>query len=76
VADKAPRLNSNALAKWQRDPVLFIEYALVDPETGKAFVLYDAQRTFLRTAFRRTPDGRLVYNELVFSGLKKAGRAR
>ena len=75
MADQSSPLNSNAFAKWQRDPVLFIEYALVDPETGKPFVLYDAQRTFLRTAFRRTPDGRLVYNELVFSGLKKSGKS-
>src|SRR5688572_18805438 len=55
------------------DPVGFAE-RLVDPETGQRFVLYPAQRRFLTEAFKRTPDGRLLYPELVFSAPKKSGK--
>jgi phage terminase large subunit-like protein len=57
-----------------RDPVAFIETTLVNPETGQPFVLTDAERLFLRHAFALTPDGRLRYPELVFSGPKKSGK--
>ena len=61
-------------ARWRRDPASFIEEVLVDPETGLPFVLTDAQKVFLRIAFTLTPDGRLLYPELVFSGPKKTGK--
>src|SRR6516164_1923913 len=56
------------------DPVVFIESTLVNPETCELFVLTDAERVFLRHAFQLTPEGRLKYPELVFSGPKKSGK--
>lgn len=60
---------------WVRDPCLFIREVLIDPATGKAFDLYRAQERFLREAFRRTADGRLVYPEAVYSAPKKSGKS-
>jgi phage terminase large subunit-like protein len=61
------------LKQWREDPVAFCE-ALIDPETGKPFVLYAEQKAFLRAAFERTADGRLLYPELLYSAVKKAGK--
>src|SRR5476651_1107905 len=55
-------------------PAAWIEQTLVNPETGKPFVLTKAQRRFLHYAFARTPSGRLLYPELVFSAPKKSGK--
>ena len=55
-------------------PIAFIEQTLVNPETGKPFVLTDAERTFLTHAFAVGPDGRALYPELIFSGPKKSGK--
>jgi phage terminase large subunit-like protein len=63
------------IADWKRDPVSFIEQALVNPDTKQPFRLYEAQRQFLREAFRLTQDGRLQHTELVFSGPKKLGKS-
>jgi phage terminase large subunit-like protein len=60
--------------RWRADPAAFIEEALIDPETNRPFVLTDAQRRFLARAFELTPDGRLRYPELLFSGPKKIGK--
>jgi hypothetical protein len=60
--------------RWRGDPAAFIEEALVDPETGKPFVLTEAQRRFLTHAFDLSADGRLRYPELVFSAPKKSGK--
>jgi phage terminase large subunit-like protein len=56
------------------DAISFIESSLIDPETGKPFVLNRAQRRFLSRAFRLTPDGRLRYPEMIFSAPKKSGK--
>src|SRR5713101_8659506 len=56
------------------DPIHFIETVLVDPETGKPFVLTRAEKRFLKRAFKLTPDGRLHHAELLFSGPKKSGK--
>jgi phage terminase large subunit-like protein len=56
------------------DAIRFIEGTLIDPETGKPFVLNRAQRRFLARAFKLTPDGRLKYPELIFSAPKKSGK--
>ncbi len=61
------------LRRWREDPVAFAE-RLIDPETGRPFELYPAQRQFLREAFRRRLDGRLLYPELLFSAPKKSGK--
>ena len=61
------------LERW-RDPVSFIESGLHNPETRQLFVLTDAEKLFVRYAFKLTPDGRLQYPELLFSGPKKSGK--
>src|SRR5262252_6229534 len=65
---------SNRLNVWKRDPVAFIREGLIDPETGKPFVLYPAQERFLKEALTLTADGRLRYPELLFAAPKKSGK--
>jgi phage terminase large subunit-like protein len=62
------------IERWRADPVAFIEDVLIDPETDAPFVLSDAQRRFVRLAFKLAPDGRLLYPEQVFSAPKKSGK--
>jgi hypothetical protein len=62
-----------ALAKWRSDPVTFAQ-ELINPETGKPFLLYPEQSTFLREAVRRGAEGRLLYPLLIFSAPKKSGK--
>jgi hypothetical protein len=62
------------LARWRTNPIAFIEQVLVDPETGRPFVLLDAERQFLEHAFRLGADGRLLYPEQVFGAPKKSGK--
>jgi phage terminase large subunit-like protein len=52
----------------------FIEHVLVDPATGKPFVLLDAERWFLKFAFTLDADGRLMFPELVYGAIKKSGK--
>ena len=59
---------------FKRDPIAFIEHVLCDPETGKPFVLSDAERQFLQRAFTLNDDGKLIYPELVFGAIKKSGK--
>jgi phage terminase large subunit-like protein len=56
------------------DPISFIEGTLINPETGRAFVLTTAERRFLAHAFKLTADGRLCFPELLFSGPMKTGK--
>ena len=44
-------LDDTALQRWRSDPLSFIEEVLHDPETGKPFVLLEAERVFMRHAF-------------------------
>jgi phage terminase large subunit-like protein len=60
--------------RWHDDPVAFCEEALFNPETGLPFVLTEAERVFLRVAFQRTSDGRLMFPELLFGAPKKSGK--
>ncbi|MGO9607219.1 MAG: terminase TerL endonuclease subunit [Candidatus Binataceae bacterium] len=62
------------IERWRANPVAFITEVLVDPETSKPFLLYKAQRIFLKHAFNLTHDGRMLHTELVFSGGKKSGK--
>jgi phage terminase large subunit-like protein len=62
------------LDRWRNDHVAFIETVLHDPETGKPFVLLDAEREFLDHAFRTGDDGKLLYPEQVFAAPKKSGK--
>jgi phage terminase large subunit-like protein len=62
------------IARWRSDPVAFITEVLIDPETGKPFILYPAQERFLREALTLTKEGRLPYPEAVFAAPKKSGK--
>jgi phage terminase large subunit-like protein len=67
-------LDDAALARWQAQPIIFIETVLRDPETRKPFVLSDAERAFLTLAFTLDDSGRLKHPELVFGAIKKSGK--
>ena len=67
-------LDTASLARWRSNPLAFIEHALCDPETGRPFVLSDAERQFLQRAFTLNDNGRLLYPELVFGAIKKSGK--
>jgi phage terminase large subunit-like protein len=47
---------------------------LFDPETGRPFKLLPAERAFLEHAFKIGADGRLLYNEWLYSCPKKSGK--
>ena len=61
------------LTAW-RDPVLFIEQVLIDPESNRPFKLYEQQKTFLREGLALA-EGRMRYTELCFSAGKKSGKS-
>lgn len=67
-------LSPSALTRWRSEPSSFIEEVLHDPETGKPFVLNEAERAFLARAFDLNEAGRLRYPELLFGGIKKSGK--
>jgi phage terminase large subunit-like protein len=67
-------LDGTALQRWRADPLSFVEEVLHDPETGKPFVLLEAERAFMRRAFVLDPNGRLAYPELVYGAPKKSGK--
>lgn len=67
-------LEAGALRRWQDDPASFIAELMLDPETGQPFELLEAERAFLKEAFRRTGEGRLVHPEQVYSAPKKSGK--
>jgi hypothetical protein len=67
-------LDSATMERWRAKPWEFIEEALVDPETGKAYRLLDAERAFLSFAFLTGEDGKLLYPEQVYAAPKKSGK--
>jgi phage terminase large subunit-like protein len=67
-------LDTSALTRWQRQPLSFITEILRDPETGKPFVLLDAERAFLEHAYQTDDSGRLVYPEQLYGAPKKSGK--
>lgn len=69
------RINTTTLDRWRRDPISFIETCLFDPETNAPFVLLEAEREFLKYAFRIGDDGRLIYPEQVYACPKKSGKS-
>ena len=68
-------LERSTLARWRANPTAFIRDILRDPETGKPFKLFDAQRQFLAHAFTLTDDGGLAYPEQVIGAIKKSGKS-
>jgi phage terminase large subunit-like protein len=63
------------IARWRRDPCLFIETMLVDPEAGKFYALNDAEREFIKHAFAFNSDGTLKHVEWIFGAIKKSGKS-
>src|ERR1019366_2144305 len=70
----ADTIDRTALDHWRADPISFIETVLFDPETGKPFVLLEAEKQFLAHAFKIDADGRLLYPEQIFAAIKKSGK--
>jgi phage terminase large subunit-like protein len=68
------QLNARSLAYWRAHPIEFIETVLFDPETRRPFKLLPVERAFLEHAFKIGPDGRLLYNEWLYSCPKKSGK--
>jgi len=72
------KLNKSAkrtkLMRYRVNPVLFIEEVLINPETGKPFKLLKAEKKFLRYAFKRGRNGRLLYPEQIYACPKKSGK--
>jgi hypothetical protein len=71
----AEALDNSALARWQWQPISFIEEVLRDPETSKPFALLDAERQFLAHAYRTDHNGRLVHPEQLYACPKKSGKS-
>ena len=67
-------LETSALDRWQRQPILFIEQILRNPETGKPFELLEAEHQFLAHAYQTDESGRLVYPEQLYACPKKSGK--
>ncbi len=63
------------LKKWQQSPANFIETQLIDPVTGKPFVLLPAERAFIEHAFQIDEEtGRLRYPEMLYATPRKGGK--
>jgi Phage Terminase len=66
-------MDGNIFSRWRADPASFIEQ-LINPDTGKPFVLFPAERTFLQHAFKTDTTGRLLYPDLIYAAPKKTGK--
>src|SRR5271166_343915 len=71
---RADTLNPSSLARWRNDPAGFIERYVFNPETGRPFVLLEAEREFLKYALKLDDDGRLIHSELIYAAIKKSGK--
>ena len=67
-------LDSSALVRWRANPVSFIQQVLHNPESGKPFELLGAELVFLQHAFKLDENGKLLYNEWLYSCPKKSGK--
>jgi hypothetical protein len=68
------QLSARSLAHWRACPIEFIETVLFDPETGRPFKLLPAERAFLTHAFKISANGKLLYNDWLYSCPKKSGK--
>jgi len=62
------------LGVYRRDVVAFIDDLIKVNERGKPFQLADQQRKILRMAFAFDRDGRLPWNTIIYSCVKKSGK--
>jgi phage terminase large subunit-like protein len=70
----AEALDTSTLTRWRRQPISFIQEILRDPETGRPFELFDAQKQFFAHAWQINDDGRLTYPDQCFGAIKKTGK--
>jgi hypothetical protein len=68
------KFDRKVLKRYRQHPVAFVEECLINPETGRPFVLLDAERVFLRLALRIGANGRLPYPDLIYAAVKKSGK--
>jgi hypothetical protein len=62
------------LSRYARDPVAFIDRFIRFNELGQPFCLLPHQRDILSAAFQFDADGRLAYDTIIFSTVKKSGK--
>src|SRR6267378_2143870 len=55
-------------------PVTFIDKLIKKNELGQPFTLFDHQREILRLAFAFDSEGRLPYDTILYSCIKKSGK--
>jgi hypothetical protein len=55
-------------------PITFIDKLVKKNELGQPFTLMDHQRKILRLAFAFDKDGRLTYDTIIYSTVKKSGK--
>jgi phage terminase large subunit-like protein len=67
-------VNEQQLRKYQRDPVCFIDDLITKNELNQPFSLKPHQREILRLAFAFDEDGRLPYDTILWSTIKKSGK--
>ena len=67
-------LEDGALQRWRREPTRFITEVLVNPETGRPFILMPWQKRFIEHAFQTDESGRLVHSEWLAATPKKTGK--
>jgi hypothetical protein len=70
----SPVITANTLVRWRVDPTKFIHEVLIDPDSGRPFVLLPAEIAFLKQAFTTDRNGRLKFPELVYAAPKKSGK--
>lgn len=63
------------LTKYLRDPVAFIDDLVTKNELGHPFHLFDHQREILRVLFAFDADGRLPWDTILWSSIKKDGKS-
>jgi len=64
-------IDSRTLARYRADPCAFIEECLISPYDGQPYRLIDAERRFIKLAFRFDEDGRLVHPLMLYGAIKK-----
>jgi phage terminase large subunit-like protein len=71
---RSPPVADLDMARYEHDPVAFIDDFIRVNERGQPFHLFDHQREILRAAFVFDDEGRLPWDTLVYSTRKKGGK--
>ena len=67
-------MKASDLQRYSHDPALFIDHLVQKNELGLPFRLLDHQREILRLAFAFDREGRLPWDTILFSAVKKSGK--